>query len=109
MLVITRFVLPLRFVKFSSVFILDSLGEKIMKQRLVKIFLMLTLALAYMLFIPQNLSAQDTDGDGVHNSPDDCPVTPNRERIACGSDRDLHQPELTEIYVMKADGTNQMR
>ena len=47
----------------------------------------------------------DTDGDGVPDSSDNCPTTPNPEKIAFTSNRDGNN----EIYVMNADGTNQTR
>ncbi len=47
----------------------------------------------------------DTDGDGVPDSRDNCPTTPNPEKIAFTSTRDGN----SEIYVMNADGTNQTR
>lgn len=47
----------------------------------------------------------DTDGDGVPDSSDNCPTTPNPEKIAFSSNRDGN----TEIYVMSTDGMNQTR
>ena len=47
----------------------------------------------------------DTDEDGIPDSSDNCPTTPNPERIAFTSFRDGN----AEIYGMNADGTNQTR
>jgi VCBS repeat-containing protein len=47
----------------------------------------------------------DTDGDGIPNSLDNCPNTPNPEKVAFSSSRDGN----AEIYVMNADGTNPTR
>jgi CSLREA domain-containing protein len=47
----------------------------------------------------------DTDGDGVRDLTDNCPTTPNPEKIAFTSDRHGN----SEIYVMNPDGSNQTR
>jgi hypothetical protein len=47
----------------------------------------------------------DTDGDGVRDLTDNCPTTPNPEKIAFDSDRH----GTSEIYVMNPDGSNQTR
>ena len=48
---------------------------------------------------------KDTDGDGVEDFRDNCPSTPNPEKIAFRSGRDGNY----EIYVMNADGSNPTR
>jgi hypothetical protein len=48
---------------------------------------------------------KDSDGDGVEDFGDNCPSTPNPEKIAFGSNRDGNN----QIYVMNADGSNQTR
>jgi Domain of unknown function (DUF5050)/Thrombospondin type 3 repeat len=45
---------------------------------------------------------KDTDGDGVEDFRDNCPSTPNPEKIAFTSFRDGN----FEVYVMNADGSN---
>jgi CSLREA domain-containing protein len=47
----------------------------------------------------------DTDGDGVRDLTDNCPTTPNPEKIAFDSDRH----GTSEIYVMNPNGSNQTR
>ncbi len=56
-------------------------------------------------FIRVQCAGTDTDGDGVPDSRDNCPTTPNPEKIAFSSDRDGN----FEIYVMNADGSNPVR
>ena len=46
----------------------------------------------------------DTDDDEVPDASDNCPFTANAGRIVFGSTRDGN----SEIYVMDADGTNQI-
>ena len=77
-----------------------------MNRKLTMILMMLGMSIGFVFFGAQNISAQDTDGDGVPDSRDNCPTTPNPEKIAFASDRDSI---VGEIYVMNADGTNPMR
>lgn len=50
--------------------------------------------------------ADDFDGDGVPDFRDNCPTKSNPEKIAFTSNRDSIN---TKIFVMNADGTNQVR
>ena len=66
---------------------------------------MLGLTTGFVGFGAQNILGQDTDGDGVPDFHDNCPATPNPEKIAFTSYSNVDY----EIYVMNADGSNKKR
>lgn len=76
-----------------------------MKQRLAMILMMLGLTTGFVFFAAQNILGQDTDGDGVPDFRDNCPVTQNPEKIGFASDRNFN----FDLYVMNADGSNHVR
>ena len=74
-----------------------------MKQKLTMILMLLVTGFGFVLTGAQSAAGQtDTDGDGVPDVSDNCPTTPNPEKIAFDSFRDGNY----EIYVMDADGLN---
>lgn len=81
--------------------VLPEIGD-LMRRKLMIVLMMLGLSIGLGMFSAQNISAQDTDGDGVPDTSDNCRYTPNPEKIAFVSNRDGNY----EIYVMNANGTN---
>jgi Tol biopolymer transport system component len=60
-----------------------------MKKRLLMILMMLGLSIGFAAFGAQTIAAQDTDGDGVPDSRDNCRTTPNPEIIAFAFNGDV--------------------
>jgi dipeptidyl aminopeptidase/acylaminoacyl peptidase len=77
----------------------------ITKRRISLIWIFFFLSIC---FAAASLAAEaqptDSDGDGVPDYRDNCPTTPNPEKIVFTSTRDGN----SEIYVMNSDGSNQI-